>query len=326
MKKYTLWPADLRLFDGEGGAAPAAAPTAADEGKPESETQAVALPGRRAKKTGEFDNVVFGSPPTEEAEDTGSAAESEPKATPEPPEPPVRNRRAEYEKFKAEYKDLLDGDIQRVINRRFKASKESEAANKAQNDFIAKLHQIHGTATVEDLDKAIMGSDDYLQPYADKAGMSVPAYKEHLKTVMANAELSRAEAQRAAEAKDNEIIVKAIREAVELKKNPDFAQMDLQEELKDPEFRAKLLAGQSVKSAYLDKHFDQLVQNVRQTVAAGTEKRVTDTVRAKGNRPAENAAAPTGGKVYLNDVSRLTKAQRAEAARRAAKGEYITFK
>ena len=58
---------------------------------------------------------------------------------------------------------------------------------------------------------------------------------------------------------------------------------------------------------------------------AQVEKTVTDNIRARGARPQENGAAPKSAVVVKDDVSKLTPADRAEIARRAAMGETITF-
>jgi hypothetical protein len=55
-----------------------------------------------------------------------------------------------------------------------------------------------------------------------------------------------------------------------------------------------------------------------------TERAVTASIRARGLRPAENALTP-GVSAGIRSVARLTRAERAEMARRAAHGEHIEF-
>ncbi|MBE6604824.1 MAG: hypothetical protein E7639_03875 [Ruminococcaceae bacterium] len=55
-----------------------------------------------------------------------------------------------------------------------------------------------------------------------------------------------------------------------------------------------------------------------------TERAVTESIRARGLRPAENALAPGVG-AGIRGAARLTRAERAEMARRAARGERIEF-
>ena len=56
---------------------------------------------------------------------------------------------------------------------------------------------------------------------------------------------------------------------------------------------------------------------------AETEKRLLASIRARGMRPTEGALGVSSGNALRRDASQLSRAQRAEVARRAAKGERI---
>lgn len=56
-----------------------------------------------------------------------------------------------------------------------------------------------------------------------------------------------------------------------------------------------------------------------------TERAVTESIRARGMRPAESALTPGASGYFGNGATRLSRAERAEMARRAAKGERIEF-
>ncbi len=58
---------------------------------------------------------------------------------------------------------------------------------------------------------------------------------------------------------------------------------------------------------------------------AETERAVLDGIRARGQRPAECALSEGSGDALRSQAGRLSRAQRAEVARRAAKGERIKF-
>jgi hypothetical protein len=68
-------------------------------------------------------------------------------------------------------------------------------------------------------------------------------------------------------------------------------------------------------------HMDEIMSGVAKKV----ESTVAETIRANGHRPAENGTSSQSGVVYKNDVSALTREDRAEIARRAARGEKIGF-
>lgn len=60
-----------------------------------------------------------------------------------------------------------------------------------------------------------------------------------------------------------------------------------------------------------------------ETACAQTEARVLTSIRARGIRPTESALSAVQGNALRRDASQLSRAQRAEVARRAAKGERI---
>lgn len=80
-----------------------------------------------------------------------------------------------------------------------------------------------------------------------------------------------------------------------------------------------------MEDAYKTMHFDEIQSATAQASQVITEKAVTDNIRAKGSRPAEAGLQNQGAFSTHTDVSKLTKQDRAEIARRAARGETITF-
>ena len=86
-----------------------------------------------------------------------------------------------------------------------------------------------------------------------------------------------------------------------------------------------LKAGVPVQHAYEVIHMDAIKAGVAQSAAQTAARQVTDNVRARGARPAENGVSSGSGFLVKSDVSKLTKKDRAEIARRAAHGEKIVF-
>ena len=107
-----------------------------------------------------------------------------------------------------------------------------------------------------------------------------------------------------------------------MKQDPLLADFDLKTEIDgNPDFLALLQRGVSVEQAYKVLHMNDFLSKA----TAQAEKAVTDNIRARGARPPENGAATKSAVVVKDDVSKLTPADRAEIARRAAMGETITF-
>ena len=84
-----------------------------------------------------------------------------------------------------------------------------------------------------------------------------------------------------------------------------------------------LKAGVPVQHAYEVIHMDEIKAGVAQSTARQTEKQVVDGIRAKGNRPAENGTSSQSAFTVKDDPHKWTKQDRAEVARRVARGETI---
>lgn len=99
---------------------------------------------------------------------------------------------------------------------------------------------------------------------------------------------------------------------------PDF---DFEEEMKNPEFARLLKAGVKVKDAYEVINIDSIIDRS----SKNAEKKVLDSIRAKASRPTENGSEGGSGILLSGNASKLTKKERADLAKRAAKGERISF-
>ena len=104
-----------------------------------------------------------------------------------------------------------------------------------------------------------------------------------------------------------------------------YPSFDLNAEVKNPQFLSMLRAGVPVRHAYEVVHMDQIKAGVAAMQAKATEKQVVDGIRAKGARPQENGTTSQGAFIVKDDVSKLSKRDRAEIIRRAARGEHIEF-
>ena len=105
-------------------------------------------------------------------------------------------------------------------------------------------------------------------------------------------------------------------------KYPDFR---LEIEVRNPLFLSLLRAGISFENAYKVIHLDEIVAEAMRSSAADAERAVVDNVRAKGSRPRENGTAAQSAFTVKGDVSRLTRKERAEIARRSLRGETVRF-
>lgn len=110
---------------------------------------------------------------------------------------------------------------------------------------------------------------------------------------------------------DNE--VKATKEIY-----PDF---DVEKELQNPEFGKLLKSGVGMEHAYKILHMDEFIETAKRETAAAYAKSTAQMQARPSENGLGNQAAVNGQK----DVSKLTKKERAELAKRAQRGETITF-
>lgn len=337
MKFKEMLTINLHLFDGgaaAGGAAGGAGATAAGDGGAKGDTKGAVPGSTRRGKSGEYANVRFGKQ-TDGATATGTvtSAQTEPHAAGGDNNQGVQStsdtledrRKAFRDMVNGEFKDVFAEETQRIINRRFSDTRTLEAQVQAQQPLIDLLMQRYniGDGDIQKLTAALENDNAYWSEAAEEAGMSVEQYKQFQKMKRDNAALLAAQRDRQQQEARQQQAQKWFQEAQAVKaKFPNF---DLSTELKDPNFKAMLRAGTPVEHAYKVRHFDELMDNAMQITTATTEKRVVGNVRARGNRPNENGTTAQSAFTIKDDVSKLSKKDRAEAARQAMRGVKIEF-
>lgn len=247
------------------------------------------------------------------------AAESASKGT-EKAEP--KDRGADFEKLiSGDYKEAFQSKVQSIIDRRFKETKNLEAAVGGMSPIIERLSARYGTKSGDfaALERAIDADSAMWEQLADAEGLTVEQYREKERLKRENAQFRRmAERQRAITETEN-IYNTWLKEAEKIREiYPDF---DLSTEAADSEFISMLSKGVDMKTAYEVRH----LESIKQTAAQDARKSMADTIRAQGMRPEENAAMGRGGTASRVNVAKLTKAERRALAERAMRGETITF-
>ena len=232
-------------------------------------------------------------------------------------------RKAFQELVNGEYKDIYTEETQRIIDRRFREARNLEERAAKQQPVIDMLMQRYKIAD-GDLGKlaaAVENDNAYWSEAAEEAGMSVEQYKQFQKLQRENDALLRAQRMRQSQQAAQQQLQKWYSEGEQVKAvYPDF---DLGTESKNPQFISMLKAGVPVQHAYEVIHMDEIKAGVAQSTARQTEKQVVDGIRAKGNRPAENGTSSQSAFTVKDDPHKWTKQDRAEVARRVARGETI---
>jgi hypothetical protein len=322
-KKYALIPVNLKLFDEAGGAAGGTGGT----GEAGAGAPAGSQTGGQSTASGNKGDkpvVVYGKQPTEtqtKADTTGQAASVQ-----KTPEQLAQERTQNYQKFKTDFKDLFDGEVQNIINRRFRDTKTMETNIAAMNPIIDILAERYGTDDLTVLMTKLKA--DSIESLAEAAGLTVEQYEQNMRIRAENRQLKASQSSADAEAKLNAQVAKWYEESTALIGTPEkpgpYPTFNLKTEIQNDQFLSLLKSGVSVKAAYEVVHMSEILANTAVAVAKQTETGVIDNIKARGNRPEENAAKGSSQGVLIKaDVSKLTKEDRAEIARRAARGENI---
>ena len=323
-----LFKVDLQMFN-DGGASGGAEGSVATstENAPKVETKPSG--SNRRSKSGEFDNVVFGK---QEGTTSDGATSLEAEGTPTgagntdvstTSNTLEERRKAFNDLINGEYKDLYQENFQQVFDRRFKQVKGMEADLAAQKPILDKLMARYGVDDVAKLDKALAEDTEYWERVAEEHGMTVEQYHAMQKLERENAELKAIRQRQIGQQQFQQQIDDWYKQADAVKEiYPSF---DFKKEAQNPEFLSLLRNGNSVEHAYKVLHFDELTQNAARVAAQTADAQAQARIKQKSSRPSENGTSSQSAAIVRNDVSTLTRAERAEIARRVQRGDKITF-
>lgn len=325
-KKTKLLKVDLQMFN-DGGASGADGSTAATEGAPKVETATGG--SNRRSKSGEFDNVVFGKQEGTTADDTASldtggnptgAGKTDVTTTSDTLE---ARRKAFNELINGEYKDLYQENFQEVFNRRFKEVKGMEAELASSREIIDILKSRYDAGDVKQVKTALMEDTELWERMAEEKGMTYDQFMAMERIKLENAELRAFQQRKQGEEQLQRQVETWYKEADRVKEiYPSF---DFKVEAQNPEFLKLLEHGNTVEHAYKVLHFDELTQNAARAAAQTADAQAQARIKQKASRPSENGVSSKSAVIVKNDVSSLTRKERAEIARRVQRGESISF-
>lgn len=336
---YTLPTIDLQLFNGAaaGGAGAAgdggaAAPAQDGAGTlPKAGTTGRTGSSRRSR-TGAFDNVVFGKQDVAAsgASDMDPAAGGDAQGKGKSGVTVTSDtREAKRAAFKAmiegEHKEDFEEMFQQTFNRRFRNHKEMEESLAAQKPIMDMLMQKHNIqdGDVAKLLTAIEQDDTYWEEGAEKAGLSVEQYRKMQKMEQENADLRRAQQRQLGQQMAQQKLAEWQRDAESIREvYPSF---NLDAELQSDDFKGLLKAGIGLQQAYELIHMEEIKEATARNAAATAGQQLAAKIKTKAARPSENGTSTSSAVIVKDNVSNLSRAERAEAAKRALRGEKITF-
>ena len=254
----------------------------------------------------------------------GIQAEAQTTPVQETSEAPDRN--AEFEKLiKGDYKDLYDAKVQDTVQKRLKSTKETVDRYNALTPTLEILAKKYGVDVndIDALNTAIEDDDAYFEEDALEKGITVQQLKEIRKMEKENADLKRQMQEQTAQ-QNAAKLYSAWMEQAEAAKTV-YPSFDLRAEMQNPRFVDLLKSNVDVRTAYEVLHKDEIIPAAMQFTAQKVEQKLTNKIIANGARPTENGINSQSAAQVKSDVSQLSKADRAEIARRVARGEKISF-
>ena len=328
-----MFKVDLQLFN-DGGAVGAEGSTASTESAPKTDIKTSG--GSRHSKSGEFDNVVYGKQESATSDGATSldtegkpmgAGNTDVTTTSDTLE---ARRKAYNDLINGEYKDLDQERFQQVFDRRFKQVKGMEAELASHKELFEVMSRKYGTDDVGAVKEALMEDYSFWEMEAEAKGQTVEQYMKELKQDIAIGKLEREnEALKAIRQREigqeqaKQQIAQWNRDAEAVKElYPSF---DLRTESDNPAFRSLLKSGVPMKHAYEVLHMDEITQNAARVAAQTADAQAQARIKQKASRPSENGTSSKSAIVVKNDVSSLTRKDRAEIARRVQRGEKISF-
>lgn len=227
--------------------------------------------------------------------------------------------------IKGEYREEYDRKFKQGLDRRFKETETLRQQTEAAKPLMELLAGKYGVdaGDLEGLLKAAEADESYYEAEAAEKGLSVQQLKQFKQMERENAKLRAAAEERQRVERANQVQAKWAQETEALK--AVYPSFDFAQEAQNEEFTRLLMSGVGVRTAYEVVHNDEIISGAMQFTAQRVKEKTVNNIRARGMRPDEGGLGthPAGdGQV---DVTKLTKQQRADMAKRALRGEEITL-
>lgn len=237
-----------------------------------------------------------------------------------------------WDAMKSKYKKEYDADVKKAINKRFRNQQDLQRKLDSFAPIVNQLAskygiaaEMDGTYNLEKVSNALMNDNAMYEQEAFERGMSVEDLKQ-LKSLEAENRMLKANNQRTAEQEEWNAIVASGEQTKEM-----YPEFDLDNEMQNPMFGRLLATMQRsgfpnpVQTAYEAVHRDEIMGGAMRYAVAQTEQKISNSIQSGMRRPSENGTKQASPASVAYDPSKLTREQISEYARRAARGERITF-
>ena len=226
---------------------------------------------------------------------------------------------------KGEGKQFVDAHTQNIINRRFSETKHLESQLSTVQPLLTAVAQDYGIDDLNDISavvNAYLNNEQRIADRATKNGMSIEQQKKFDELQNENSQLRQQQAFEQRAANTNALRAQWDSETQDIIENID-SDFSLDEAFENEEFyNAVVKQNLPLKMAY----FCAFQDRYNEMISAKAEKKVTDSIKARGQRVPENGSGSQATATSQVDVAKLTDKQLDEYARKALKGERIDFK
>lgn len=222
--------------------------------------------------------------------------------------------------IKGEYKEDFAKEVEDIVKKRFKAYARDRDALQGLQPSIDLLMSRYGLeqGDTEGLYNALSSDNALFESMADDRGMSVDTLRSQLAIEAENQRL-RADREAYQRQREFEELVNNCRmEAENLKVL--YPNLDFDEEMNNPHMIDMITRGISFDTAYKAVHFDELTRGTLGYAVQKVANDVANNINARNKRPIENGTSSQAASNVRRDVSKFTKADRAEIVRRARNG------
>lgn len=239
---------------------------------------------------------------------------------------PKLNPKAEFEKLiKGEYKDAYEEKIKENLAKRFRENEELRKKLDSANEILAELSERYNMdfEDTDSLKRAVHADNGLFADEAQRQGMDVETYRYIKRLERENLGYKKQIEKSRRDSEAAEMMKRWYDNSQELANTyPDF---DMTQEIDNPKFIELVQKGVDLKTAYEVVHIADIMNREKKNAATEARRDVEQEYRSRDNRPYENGLSAQSSAIIKSSVSSLSAKQRAELAKRAARGEKITF-
>ncbi|MBR1761969.1 MAG: hypothetical protein IJ731_01200 [Eubacterium sp.] len=230
--------------------------------------------------------------------------------------------------YKDEYQKTLETQLNKRMRRNNKAIKDAENFKNQMSPLLERLGTKYGVepTDIDGILAAANEDDSYYEEYAAREGLDIQAAKKVLKAnrILADEEQRKINEQHEAEFSNK--FAGWMQQADELKNyypEFDFEYESTNEKTGDL-FRTLLNSGTTVRNAYETVHISDIMGGAMQYAYNTARQEAADARTARRSRPNENGTSSQQASTIIDDMTKMSNAQRKKIKEAVNRGEKVT--